>query len=85
MVPVDLYYTHPRLAGIYDLGNAGAEARNFYLSLAGNSPRDILDLGCGTGLVCAAYAARGHRVTGADPPRAMLDVARSKPHGASVE
>ena len=85
MVPVDRHYTHPRLAGIYDLGNAGAEDRDFYLSLAGNSPCDILDLGCGTGLVCDAFAARGHRVTGADPARAMLDVARSKPHGTSVE
>ena len=85
MVPVDLHYTHPRLAGIYDLGNAGTDDRDFYLSLAGDSPRDILDLGCGTGLVCDAFAACGHRVTGADPAQAMLDVARSKPNGASVE
>jgi SAM-dependent methyltransferase len=85
MVPVDLHYTHPRLAGIYDLGNSGAEDRDFYLSLAGDSPCDILDLGCGTGLVCDAFAALGHNVTGADPAPAMLDVARSKPHGASVE
>jgi 2-polyprenyl-3-methyl-5-hydroxy-6-metoxy-1,4-benzoquinol methylase len=67
------------------MGNSGAEDRDLCFSLAGDSPCDILDLGCGTGLVCDAFAARGHNVTGADPAPAMLDVARSKPHGASVE
>jgi SAM-dependent methyltransferase len=85
MVPADLHYTHPRLAGICDLGNSGAEDRDFYLSLAEDSACDILDLGCGTGLVCDAFAARGYDVIGADPAPAMLGIARLTPHGASVE
>ena len=80
----DLHYTHPRLAEIYDLGNSGAEDRDFYIAQAGPPPQAILDLGCGTGLVCHAYAALGHRVTGVDPAAAMLKVAKHGPHGSDI-
>lgn len=45
----------------------------------------ILDVGCGTGLICNAYAARNHDVVGVDPSASMLDVARKKPNGDKVE
>lgn len=80
----DLQFSHQRLADLYDLGNAGSEDRKFYLSLAGEAPRDVLDLGCGTGLLCLAFAAKGHRVTGVDPAAAMLAVARRAPLGDRV-
>jgi ubiquinone/menaquinone biosynthesis C-methylase UbiE len=38
----------------------------------------VLDVGCGTGRVTAALAARGAKAWGVDPSRAMLDVARSR-------
>ncbi|MBX3074382.1 class I SAM-dependent methyltransferase [Candidatus Obscuribacterales bacterium] len=53
--------------------------------MAGEPSRVILDLGCGTGLLCNAYAERGHHVTGADPSNAMLEVARKKPFGSAIE
>lgn len=81
----DNHYENPRLAAIYDLDSGWSEDRDFYLALAGALPRKILDLGCGTGLLCDAYAERGHAVTGVDPSAAMLDVARRKPNGAKVE
>lgn len=81
----DNHYVDPKLAAIYDLDSPWSVDRDFYLSLAGPEPIDILDLGCGTGLLCDAYAAQGHRVTGADPSPAMLDVARRKSHGANIE
>lgn len=77
----DAHYELPKLANIYDLDSGWSADREFYLNLAGKTSIDILDLGCGTGLICDAYAARGHRVTGVDPAGAMLDVARNKPHG----
>lgn len=80
----DLHYEHSRLADIYDLDSPWSVDREFYLSLAGNEPQDILDLGCGTGLICEAYAAKGHRVTGVDPAPAMLNVARHRPHGELI-
>lgn len=81
----DLHYEEPLLADLYDLDSGWSIDRDFYLVLAGPTPIRILDLGCGTGLLCDAYAALGHTVTGVDPAKAMLDVARQKPNGARIE
>jgi 2-polyprenyl-3-methyl-5-hydroxy-6-metoxy-1,4-benzoquinol methylase len=80
----DEHYVNPRLAALYDLGNGWSQDRDFYLALAGSAPVSILDLGCGTGLLCNAFAALGHDVTGVDPAEAMLDVARSQAFGHRV-
>ncbi len=81
----DTHYESPRLAEIYDLDSGWSADRDFYLNLAGSPLQSILDLGCGTGLLCDAYAAKKHDVTGVDPSAAMLDVARRKPHGRDIE
>jgi len=45
----------------------------------------VLDVGCGTGRVTAALAARGAKAWGVDPSAAMLEVARSRvPRGAGL-
>lgn len=84
----DNHYEHPRLAEIYDLNSSWSPDRDFYLSLAGYSagspPRKILDIGCGTGLICRAYAEKGRDVTGLDPSPAMLEVGKQKPHGKKI-
>jgi ubiquinone/menaquinone biosynthesis C-methylase UbiE len=72
-------YTDPRLAACYDAINPFDAADDFYLALAGDGPKIILDMGCGTGRLAVALARRGHRVTGADPSAGMLKVARSRP------
>lgn len=82
---IDFHYQNPKLAAIYDLDSPWSVDRDFYLSLAGAKPQNILDLGCGTGLLCDAYAEKGHDVTGADPSATMLAVARRKPHGKRIE
>lgn len=81
----DVQFDHPRLAALYDHMCGWSADRDFYLGAAGAQPIDVLDLGCGTGLICDAYAKRGHRVTGADPSKAMLEVARKQPNGADIE
>ncbi|WFR94226.1 class I SAM-dependent DNA methyltransferase [Rhizobium tumorigenes] len=81
----DLHYQHPRLAALYDLDNGWSAGRDFYAALAEGGRKRILDLGCGTGLICNVYAARGHDVTGADPASAMLDAARQTPQGACID
>jgi SAM-dependent methyltransferase len=78
-------YQHAQIAEIYDLANPWAQDFDFYLSLAGPRPCSVLDLGCGTGMLCCALAKRGHRVTGVDPSPAMLAKARSNPHAEQVE
>jgi len=81
----DAHYENPRLAEIYDVDSAWSIDRDYYLALAGSSPQKILDLGCGTGLLCEAYAVKGHEVTGVDPSPAMLDIARQRPYGQDIE
>lgn len=85
MTALDSHYINPKLARLYDLDSGWSIEREFYLSLAGESRKSVLDLGCGTGLICDALAARGHEVTGSDPSAAMLDVARQKPNGSKIE
>lgn len=80
----DIHYITPKLAQIYDLDSGWSSDRDFYLSLAEDKKMKILDLGCGTGLLCHAYAARGHQVTGVDPAKPMLDVGRKKPSGDRI-
>ncbi|MGL4489011.1 MAG: class I SAM-dependent methyltransferase [Rhizobiaceae bacterium] len=82
---LDEHYTNPLLAEIYDEDDGPSKDRQFYLSLPKASSQSILDLGCGTGLICNEYAGPGHLVTGVDPAPAMLDIARKKPHGDKVE
>jgi 2-polyprenyl-3-methyl-5-hydroxy-6-metoxy-1,4-benzoquinol methylase len=78
-------YLDAKIAALYDLANPVGEDARFYLSLAGQQPCSVLDLGCGTGTLCCALAKRGHRVTGVDPAAAMLAVARTKPDSKHVE
>lgn len=81
----DNHYINPKLAEIYDLDSPWSVDRDFYLSLTGPLRQSVLDLGCGTGLLCNEYAARGHDVTGVDPSSAMLEVGRRKPYGQEIE
>ena len=77
-------YTDPRLAAVYDSANPWADHCDFHLELAGDVPKRVLDMGCGTGRLACALAARGHEVTGADPSPGMLGVARGRPEGKGV-
>lgn len=78
-------YVNLRLTAAYDSLNPVAEYERFYQDLAGTPQKTILDMGCGTGRLAAALAELGHKVTGADPAAAMLDIARRRPGGDKVE
>jgi SAM-dependent methyltransferase len=82
---LDTHYENSKLADVYDLDSPWSIDRDFYLSLAGDSKIKILDLGCGTGLLCDVYASKNHEVTGVDPSLAMLKVGRRKTHGDRIE
>lgn len=82
---LDKHYLHPRLVEVYDFDSPWSVDRDFYFNLAGTQPLDILDLGCGTGILSLAYANEGHRVTGVDPAREMLRRAQEKENSNSVE
>lgn len=80
---VDPLYSDPALVDFYDLVNTGDVELRRCLALAGEA-RSVLDLGCGTGQLAAAFAS-GRTVVGVDPAGAMLDVARRRKGGEKVE
>jgi SAM-dependent methyltransferase len=74
-----------RLAVIYDHLHLGRSDLNAYVTMVDEfGARSLLDIGCGTGTFACLMAGRGIDVTGLDPARASLDVARSKPGGDRV-
>lgn len=79
----DLLYQDPRLADFYDIDNGWYDDTRTCLKLA-ETAASALDLGCGTGLLASAIAARGVAVTGVDPAAAMLAIARGREGGARV-
>ena len=82
---IDQHYLNPLLVELYDLDSGWSEDRQYYLSLASDQNMHILDLGCGTGLLCDAYARSGNRVVGVDPAPAMLQSARQKEYGSKIK
>jgi SAM-dependent methyltransferase len=82
--PLSAGYAHPRLAATYDAANPPVGDYAFYVTLAGDKPLTILDMGSGTGRLSLKLAARGHRVTGADPAPGMMLAARAKPGADKV-
>ncbi|MFC8041357.1 class I SAM-dependent methyltransferase [Paenarthrobacter sp. NPDC057355] len=68
-----------QLAALYDLENQWAEDDDFFLAFVNElANRRVLDLGCGTGRISLAVAARGHTVVGIDPNPGSLGAARGK-------
>jgi len=53
--------------------------------LAGEEPREVLDLGCGTGRVAIRLARRGHRVTALDVEERFLEEAQRRAQARGVE
>ena len=81
----DPHYTDPRLAAVYDTDSPWSADRDYYLALSRPGPINVLDLGCGTGLLCAEYAKLGNTVVGVDPAASMLAVALARPFGDLVD
>jgi SAM-dependent methyltransferase len=81
----DAVFTNPRLAEIYD--DLDGERRDLDHDVAcvdEFGARSVLDIGCGTGALAIRLAGTGVEVTGVDPARASLAVARRKPGADGV-
>ncbi|WP_269856016.1 class I SAM-dependent methyltransferase [Streptomyces sp. RPT161] len=76
----DEIFEHPRLAAIYDPLDPDRSDLHAYLNIAQQlDARQVLDIGCGTGVFALLLADRGIEVVGVDPAQASIEVARSKP------
>ncbi|GAA2570136.1 class I SAM-dependent methyltransferase [Streptomyces roseoviolaceus] len=81
----DECFRHPRLAAVYDPLDPDRGDLDPYLRMTEEfGARQVLDIGCGTGVFALRLAARGLRVVGVDPAGASLAVARGKPGGDRV-
>ena len=81
----DENYRHPRLAAVYDVLDSDRSDLDVYVAIAAElDAKRVLDIGCGTGTFALLLADRGYEVTGVDPAKASLDVARTKPGADSV-
>jgi ubiquinone/menaquinone biosynthesis C-methylase UbiE len=73
--------TFNNVAATYDAQRSGYPEALFddLLEMARLEPgHRVLEVGCGTGLATAGFAARGLHVVAIDPGAALLDVARPK-------
>ncbi|CAG9254926.1 Class I SAM-dependent methyltransferase [Paraburkholderia unamae] len=78
-------YADARLVDLYDLLNSGDWDHRFYAERIGNQPRQVLDLGCGTGTFAVRLASAGHRVVAVDPSEMMVSYASRRPNAAAVQ
>ena len=81
----DAHFENPRLAMLYDPLDQDRRDLDVYAAMAAEfGARDVLDIGCGTGVLACLLAGRGHAVTGLDPALASLEIARGKPFADRV-
>ena len=81
----DALFEHRRLAAVYDPLDPDRSDLDAYAALADElGAASVLDIGCGTGTFACLLARRGLEVTGLDPARASLEVARAKPGADQV-
>lgn len=68
----DQGYVDPVLVSLYGELNGWAPDNDFYMAMAGTTPKRILDVGAGVGIQACALAEAGHQVIALEPSPQML-------------
>jgi len=84
-VPIDDVFDRHEIAELYDLFNPWMASDDFYLDRARRGGGDVLDVGCGTGMLACRIARESLTVVGADPAAGMLAVARTRDGADTVQ
>ena len=78
-------FSDPRLVALYDtLNPLGVDSEFFCQKVEELWVKNIIDLGCGTGLLTCELAQRGYHMIGIEPSENMLSATREKPHAEKV-
>lgn len=81
----DVIFENERLVAIYDHFDGERGDLGHYIAIARElGAESILDIGCGTGCFACLLSEQGFKVTGLDPARASLEIARRKPFAERV-
>ncbi|MDO5092217.1 MAG: class I SAM-dependent methyltransferase [Propionibacteriaceae bacterium] len=81
----DALTAEERLTAVYDEDNPNGPDHDFFRALASaRGVENIIDLGCGTGILTVTLSGDGRTVMGIDPNEAMLSRAMNRPGGDRV-
>ena len=81
----DLHYTDPKLVSLYDAQNPRGIDTDFYLELACHTgAKNIIDLGCGTGILTRELYQPDRSIVGIDPSKEMIEYAKSRSGASDV-
>ncbi|MEV8133491.1 class I SAM-dependent methyltransferase [Pseudarthrobacter oxydans] len=75
-----------RLVDLYDQDNPDGPDHDFYRALANEIfAREVLDLGCGTGILTVTFSVEERNIVGIDPSSSMLTYAQHRQGAENVE
>ena len=82
----DPIFSNPQLAQIYDAFDPDRGDLTPYTNMVKDfKAKQVIDLGCGTGVLALLLAQEGVQVTGVDPAEASIYIAQAKPNADAVE